>query len=120
MSWDASFDGESWNYTHNTNGMIAAAFETMTGISTQPSDFPVLGKIIGPVWWKRLDGMNGREGADYLGLIITGLESDPDRFRAMNPANGWGSYDRLLEVLHEMKKASENACCDVRKWWASG
>jgi hypothetical protein len=120
MSWDAEFDGSAWNYTHNTNGMIAAAYETVTGTETKPSDFPILGKIIGPTWWLRLDGMSGAEGSEYLGQIIKGLEADPERFRAMNPENGWGSYDRLLEVLREMKSASNAACCDVRRWYASG
>lgn len=120
MSWDAGFDGQGWNYTHNTNKMIAAAYEAATGIKTEPSDFPILGPIIGPTWWKRLDGMTGREGSEYLGQIIHGLETFPEQYRAMNPSNGWGDYDSLLQVLREMKKASDGACCDVRRWWASG
>jgi hypothetical protein len=120
MSWDADFDGESWNYTHNINGMLAAAFEAMTGATTEPSDHPVLGPIIGPTWYKRLDGMTGAQGAEYLGLIITGLEADPARYRAMNPDNGWGSYDGVLKTLRAMLEASRQACCDVRRWSASG
>lgn len=120
MSWDAYFDGEAWNYTHNTNGMIAAAYESVTGEKTEPSDFPLLGAVIGPVWWKRLDGMTGQQGAVYLGQIIEGLEADPARFRAMSPANGWGDYDGLLKTLREMLRQSESACCDVRRWSASG
>jgi len=120
VSWDASFDGESWNYTHNTNRMIGTAFASMTGLDTPPVDHPLLGPVIGPAWWKRLDGMTGAQGAEYLGLIITGLEADPARFRAMNPANGWGTYDGLLLVLREMYEHSRAACCDVRRWDASG
>jgi len=99
MSWDADFDGRSWNYTHNTNRMI---------------------RDIDPDWWDSLDGLSGAEGSALLGKIITGLESDPERFRAMNPENGWGDYDSLLGVLREMKRASDGACCDVRKWGVSG
>jgi hypothetical protein len=120
MSWDAEFDGGSWNYTHNTNGMIAAAYEAMTGTVTEPSDFPILGKIIGPTWWDRLEGMTGSEGSEYLGQIIKGLEADPVRYQAMDPPNGWGSYVGVLIVLRQMKTASDNACCDVRRWHASG
>jgi hypothetical protein len=94
----------SWNYTHNTNGMIAAAFEAVSGEETPECDGP-LGPAIGAAWWKRLDGASGEDGAAYLGQIIAGLEADPDRFRAMNPENGWGDYDRLLKVLHEMQDA---------------
>lgn len=56
-------------------------------------------------WWKTLDGMSGPEGAAYLHTIIKGLEADPDRFREMNPPNGWGNYDGLLEKLIEMRNA---------------
>ena len=27
------------------------------------------------------------------------LKSDPERFRALNPENGWGSYDALVEFV---------------------
>lgn len=120
MSWDADFDGGSWNYTHNTNAMIAAALEAVTGAKTPELEDHPLAKVIGPTWYKRLDGLNGREGADLLAAIITGLEADPDRYRAMNPENGWGSYDGVLTVLKEMREASGRACCDVRKWSVSG
>jgi len=120
MSWDAYFDCQSWNYTHNTNDMIAAAYEAVTAERTDVYDDHLISKIIGPAWWKRLDGKTGREGAAYLAQIIKGMEADPARFRAMNPENGWGSYDSLLTVLREMRAAGEAACCDVRRWEASG
>jgi hypothetical protein len=119
MSWDADFDGSSWNYTHNTNGMIAAAYEAVTGEQTERCGGP-LGKVIGAAWWDRLDGMTGAQGAEYLGQIIEGLEADPARFREMNPENGWGSYDTLLEVLRKMRDHSAAACCDKRRWSVGG
>jgi hypothetical protein len=120
VSWDASFDGSAWNYTHNTNGMIAGAYSAVTGEPVPwPLDHP-LARVIGPPWYHRLDGMTGREGSVYLGQIITGLEVDPARFRAMDPPNGWGGYDSVLEVLRAMKQASDGACCDVRRWTVSG
>ena len=39
----------------------------------------------------------------YLELHLTrgllSLVEDPKRFKAMNPANGWGTYDQLLEAV---------------------
>jgi hypothetical protein len=120
MSWDASLyrakDGvmavdeagealwcfAGWNYTHNTNGMIAAAYEAATGEATEQCGGP-LGPVIGAAWWKRLDGASGESGAAYLSQVIEGLTGDPDRFRAMSPENGWGDYDGLLRVLREMR-----------------
>lgn len=93
----------SWNYTHNTNAMIAEAVRVTIGAGTPQATGP-LGPVIGPAWWKRLDGVSGHLGAAYLASVIEGLESDPERFRAMDPPNGWGSYDTLLEVLREMQR----------------
>lgn len=75
----------SWNYTHNINPMIREAGD--------------------PGWWKSLSGLTGTEGRELLERVIKGLEADPERFRAMNPDNGWGDYDSLLTVLHEMRDA---------------
>lgn len=94
MSWDADLiflndldTRFSWNYTHNTNPMVNDA------IDREPGD---------PTWWDQLDGMTGAQGAAFLTRIITALEADPDRYRAMDPPNGWGSYDSLLPVLRDM------------------
>lgn len=125
MSWDADLichccggSGAEWNYTHNTNGMIAAARESIGHADAYElgSTHPIM-KAIGPPWYEVLDGMSGAEGARYLGDIITALEADPKRYRAMNPENGWGSYDSLLEVLREMRDCSTEA---VMTWRCSG
>ena len=108
---------EWFNFTHNTNAMIAAAFEAVSGEGTEQCGGS-LGKVIGPAWWRKLDGASGAGGAEYLGRIIAGLEADPARFRAMNPPNGWGSYDDLLEVLCKMREAVPEDEATV--WHASG
>ena len=117
MSWDADFDGHSWNYTHNTNRMIAAALKDHAGADVPPCGGS-LGDIIGPAWWYKLQGLDADEGRNYLSLIIESLESDPMKYRAMNPENGWGSYDSLLETLREMRDAS--VVHHDPKWSVSG
>lgn len=122
MSWDAALIDDrghcegDWNYTHNCNRMIAAALEASTGDQTSQSGGP-LGPAIGPSWWHRLKGASGADGRAYLNDIIRGLESDPQRFRAMNPPNGWGDYDSLLGVLREMRDRVPDWPCT---WDASG
>lgn len=104
MSWDADLvtpDGETigeWNYTHNTNGMIDAVLDAAPVESFAP-------QVFGSCWWRTLNGMEGPEGAAFLHRIVTGLEADPARFRAMNPENGWGDYDQLVGVLWEMVRS---------------
>ena len=124
MSWDAYLNYDecehcgrggrqrSWNFTHNTNGMIADVME-------QAGEEVHKHFLVGACWFDVLNGMNGDEGGAFLKRIIDGLEADPAKFNAMNPANGWGSRDRLVEVLKDMQSASAAAGITGR-WSASG
>lgn len=41
---------------------------------------------------------------DLIAPLTAGLallESDPDRFKAFNPANGWGDYDGLVRFVRD-------------------
>lgn len=113
MSWDASLHLASrpdicigdWNYTHNTNSMILAAYELVTG------------NVIGTAWWHRLNEASGEDGREYLSQIIKGLEAQPERFRLANPPNGWGDYDSLLKVLREMR---DRVPAEPAVWQVSG
>lgn len=40
---------------------------------------------------------------DGLALLLT----DPDRFKKLNPPNGWGDYDGLVSFVDDYRKA----CC---------
>lgn len=92
MSWDveleAVIDGhpvtlvESVNYTHNCNGMIRDA-----GFAEWPYE---------------IDGMLSDVFTRKLGSAIYNLKADPRRYQAMNPENGWGSYETLLPVLERI------------------
>ena len=99
-----------WNTTHNVAPMIYRALEA-AGIPLAKEE----------TWWQRFSGMTAGEGREYLSAVIVQLEADPERFQAMNPPNGWGSYDGLLEVLREMRDASAEAAGDGEAvWHASG
>jgi hypothetical protein len=128
MSWDASLVatidgnevevGECWNYTHNTNAMIAKVLTTC-GYEMGPAPFweAIPGKP-STRWWDHLHGLNGADGEKFLSLIVDGLMEAPELFRKMNPENGWGDYDALLRVLVSMRDASRRF--PSANWWASG
>ncbi len=146
MSWDVTLIDDrghvelEQNYTHNVNGMIAAALRA-SGVSldVQPDtkaaalrqrridDGAKCGRV-GPdhqpgsgldglvwtecsmtccplSWYEVLDGCSGPMGAELLDAAIRELEAHPALYRAMDPPNGWGSYDRLLPVLRGMRDA---------------
>jgi hypothetical protein len=122
MSWDVDLvdDREhlegSWNYTHNVNGMIAAALDAAGMGPTEECGGP-LGKVIGPAWWDRLDGLDGPTGAAFLKAIADELDRDPATYDQMNPSNGWGDRGRLVALLREMIAAVPEWPCT---WEASG
>lgn len=104
------------SYTHNVNGMIAAAYQAETGEATEQCGGP-LGKAIGPAWWDRLDGATGQVGRVYLETILRGLTADPARYRAMNPESGWGDYDSLVALLRKAVTVVPDGPC---VWKATG
>lgn len=49
-----------------------------------------------------LDNMKASDAIPQLETAIQKLEADPEKYRAMNPSNGWGSYEGLIEVLKRL------------------
>lgn len=76
-----------WNYTSNCGPMWRAAGADLADFDMLPA---------------------GECTAD-LRSAINNMLADPDRFRAMNPENGWGSYDTLLPALCRLLAAFEEA-----------
>lgn len=95
MSWDAfafvMVDGHEvdlpveFNYTHNTNRMIREA--------GWPEFWPE-----GPI--------PAAEVEARLATVIDTMSGQRRRFEAMNPENGWGSYETLLPLLENMRSAA--------------
>ena len=55
---------------------------------------------------------HGKRAGDCASLLadaIATMEREPERFIAMNPPNGWGSYESLLPRLRVLLEAFRNA-----------
>lgn len=96
MSWDIGFTidtgagkkhaiGPEYNMTYNVCEMYYDAFT------------PEFGGL------KGLDGLQGSLASVNLDYAIKNFVEKADLYRSWNPPNGWGSYDRALELLTEMK-----------------
>lgn len=112
--------GRDWNYTHNTNPMIERALGSRTDGTPKPwwariNPDSQMGRFS---WWELLDGCSGADGADLLDGVLASFEANPDKYRKLNPDNGWGNFDQLREVLREMRDASRD--CPEAIWTASG
>lgn len=69
--------GHGWNYTSNCAPMWRAAGADLA----------------------EFDGKTAGECLPQLHTAIDGLKASPAVYRAMNPDNGWGSYDILVTAL---------------------
>ena len=72
------------NYTYNVYEMFKCAFEDDDGI-------------------RILNEKKGDECLPLLAAAIEKMETDPAKYEAMNPPNGWGSYRGALELLKDLR-----------------
>lgn len=72
------------NITHNLGGMAREAFLYNCCWRPDEHGYELAKQLIGPL----SDG-------------LTLLKADPVRFKQFNPANGWGSYEGLVEFVEE-------------------
>lgn len=86
------------NITHNLGAMAVAA------------------DIYVHLW--RAEEIGITKASELIEPLRTGLallRSDPDRFRQLNPANGWGNYEVLVQFVAEYLAACEaNPDAEVR------
>jgi hypothetical protein len=79
-----------WNITHNLGAMAEAA-----GLYR---------------WLWRPDEAGVEQAGSLVRVLRKGLavlEADPERFRAMNPENGWEDYEGLVEFVREYLTACQ-------------
>lgn len=103
---EASGFSAEFNITHNLTDMAAAAGLT---------DMADAAGLYQPLWRGLIvEGDTTRQvtcARDLIGPILDGLRAmfaDPDRFRKLNPPNGWGSYDGFVTWLAKVLAA----CCE--------
>lgn len=84
-----------WNYTSNCGSMWRAAGADLAGFHDKTAG----------------------ECAPPLRAAIDLLKAEPERFIAMNPSNGWGSYETLLPALERLLAAFDAMpVATVRVW----
>jgi hypothetical protein len=96
------------NITHNLGKM---ASEVKLSNSNGLSLYDVL--------W-RPDEHELKLAKDIVELLDEGweiLDSEPDRFRQLNPENGWGNYDNLIQFVYDYRNACrEEPDATVQVW----
>lgn len=68
----------------------------------------------------RLSDTEGRVAAEVLPLLnraIAHMADNPDVYRPMNPANGWGDYEGALAYLRNVAELCEQHPKAQLHWW---
>lgn len=81
VSAEGCCDGHAFNITTNINRMLREA------------GFPS---------WQMLDGLSADVVGLLMGRAVIELGKDPQRYRALQPDNGWGTYEGLIEWMREV------------------
>ena len=90
----------SGNVTHNLNKMAKEAGIYQHLWRPEELNISLAGQLIEPL---------------RTGLAL--LRSDPERFKAFNPTNGWGGYEGLCSFVSEYLAAcEENPDATVEVW----
>lgn len=72
---------------------------------------------VSPMWYKvfprddgmvQIEGMTGKEASLKLRTAIKALEQRSEEMLAIEPANGWGTFEGFLQFLKKLKLASDN------------
>ncbi len=72
--------GRGFNYTYNVRDMLEAVGIVFNDLRGKPMS----------------------EVSLVFNKGIAKLKKDPEKYKAMNPENGWGSYETLVPFMEEM------------------
>lgn len=115
MSYDAEIiihTGKDWvsvcdigNYTSNVAPMFRAAIPIARVDGGRYGGEGLPGPVTGII---SLSGLPCRDAAVTLREALAYFDANSDALRAMNPANGWGSYDGARHFLGKCLRACED------------
>lgn len=109
----------SANITHNLNDMASAAglYEALwhpemlvapRGDDAQIRELEAQGQLLEALALQvKLPRPKARDLIEYLRAGLVLLRADPAKYRALAPANGWGTYETLVHVAAEYLSACE-------------
>ncbi len=83
-----SESSESFNYTYNVSPMWYAIYPNQEHMID-------------------VDGLTGKQSLPLLECALNILQNEPDKFIALNPANGWGSYDGFKQFIFQLIELAE-------------
>lgn len=91
-----------WNLTYNLSPMLRSA------------GFPGWGDVVGN---DLSPAPCGRRVVPVFEKVLAELRANPEKYRAMNPPNGWGTYEQAVEVFADfIEKVKPHPDAKVGSW----
>ena len=80
-------------------------FDTNITYNLAPIYYKAIDEELG---FKKLKGMTCKKALPIINNAIKNMLDNKEEYLKLNPENGWGSYDGLLEEFKKMKECCEN------------
>lgn len=82
-----------------------AIFDTSITYNLAPIYYKAIDEELG---FKKIKGMTCKKALPIIINAIKNMLDNKEEYIKLNPKNGWGSYDGLLENFKKMKECCEN------------
>ncbi len=103
------------NQTYNVDPMFALALDGDAAAGIQNGHDLLIARK-GPSL-KRFEGLPAGDCVAELAAAVARMEATPESYRALNPANGWGSYEGALAYLQRFRDVcAANPAARVAMW----
>lgn len=92
-------DERRFHLTYNLNPMLALAGWTWPEHKDdERSSLSIVTETAGQRVWSAayLEGARAADIGEKAMHVLRNLEAEPEKYRALNPANGWGTYEGLV------------------------
>lgn len=80
-------------------------FDTDITYNLAPMYYKAIDEELG---FKKIKGMNCKKALPIIDNAIKNMIEEKEEYIKLNPSNGWGSYDGLIEDLKQMRECCED------------
>lgn len=84
---------------------IVEIFDRNITYNLAPMYYKCIDKELG---FKKINNMSCKEALPILNSAINDLIENQEEYEKLNPENGWGTYDGLLEAIKDMRNCCED------------
>lgn len=93
------------NYTSNVSSMYYDAFKKFAKRNLETEEIPTYLIDEDSRWFEVINMCENNRQKIILKAMVDILKANPEKYRAMNPTNGWGDYEGAVDFLQKNYEA---------------